>query len=91
MSGYFKEKANWGYLKEWLKGSTAIAYNAIGGQLFSFVFILLFLYGGTGARAYYQAAFTFTGIISYANSLAFALYPKLLANSCTDEHVGTIL
>jgi hypothetical protein len=88
LSGYFKEKVNWGYLKEWLKGSPAIAYNAIGGQLLNFVFILLFLYGGTGARAYYQAALTFAGVITYANSLAFALYPKLLANSCTDEHVG---
>ena len=76
-------------LREWLKGSPAIAYNAVGGQLLNFVFILLFLYGGVGARAYYQAALTFAGIIAYANSLAFALYPKLLANSCTDEHVGT--
>ena len=42
----FKEKINWGYLKEWLKGSTAIAYNAIGGQLVAFVLILLFIYGG---------------------------------------------
>lgn len=88
LSGYFKERINWGYLKEWLKGSPAIFYNALGAQLVSFVLILLFLYGGTGARAYYQAAFTFAGIISYSNSLAFALYPKLLANSCTDEHVG---
>ena len=39
-------------------------------------------------RAYYQAAFTFTTIIGYASSLAFALYPKLLAKSCTDEEVG---
>ena len=85
---YFKQKIHWGYLKEWLKGSPAIAYNAIGGQLMSAVFILLFLYGGSGARAYYQAALTFTVIISYANSLAFALYPKLLAKTCNDEQVG---
>jgi hypothetical protein len=89
LRGYFKEKVNWSYLKEWLKGSPAIAYNAIGTQLLSFVLILLFLYGGTGARGYYQAAFTFSSVITYANSLAFALYPKLLANSCTEEHVGT--
>ena len=88
LRGYFKELANWGYLKEWLKGSPAIAYNLVGTQLLAFVLILLFLYGGDGARAYYQAAFTFTSIISYSNSLAFALYPKLLANSCTDKHVG---
>ncbi len=88
LRGFLKQKAHWGYLKEWLKGSSAIAYNAIGGQLISSVFILLFLYGGPGARAYYQAALTFTVIISYANSLAFALYPKLLAKTCGDEQVA---
>jgi hypothetical protein len=79
---------NWGYLKEWLKGSVAIAYNAVGGQIGSFVFILLFLYGGSDTRAYYQAAFTFTNVIGYSASLAFALYPKLLAKTCPDEQVG---
>ena len=88
LRSYLKQKAHWGYLREWIKGSPAIAYNAIGGQLMAFVFILLFLYGGPGARAYYQAALTFTVIISYANSLAFALYPKLLAKSCNNEDVG---
>ena len=88
LRSYLKQKIHWGYLKEWIKGSPAIAYNSIGGQLIAFVFILLFLYGGPGARAYYQAALTFTVIISYANSLAFALYPKLLAKSCNNEDVG---
>jgi O-antigen/teichoic acid export membrane protein len=88
LAGEFKQKTNWGYLKEWLKGSAAIAYSAIGGQLVSFVLILLFLYGGSGTRAYYQAAFTFTNIIGYSASLAFALYPKLLAKTCPDEDVG---
>lgn len=88
LAGEFKQKVNWGYLKEWLKGSAAIAYNAVGGQLVSFVFILLFLYGGSNTRAYYQAAFTFTNIIGYSASLAFALYPKLLAKTLSDEDVG---
>jgi len=88
LAGEFKQKTNWGYLKEWLKGSAAIAYSAIGGQLVSFVLILLFLYGGSGTRAYYQAAFTFTNIMGYSASLAFALYPKLLAKTCPDEDVG---
>ena len=70
LSDYLKEKANWGYLKEWLKGSPAILYNAIGGQLLSFFLILLFLYGGAEARAYYQAALSFTTIVGYASSLA---------------------
>jgi O-antigen/teichoic acid export membrane protein len=84
-----KQKTNWGYLKDWLKGSTVLAYNAVGGQLLSFVFILLFFYGGPTTRAYYQAALSFAVIISYAGSLATALYPKLLARSCTPEEVGT--
>ena len=54
----------------------------------SFVFILLFLYGGSNTRAYYQAAFTFTNVIGYSASLAFALYPKLLAKSCPDDQVA---
>jgi hypothetical protein len=89
LAGEFKEKTNWSYLKEWLKGSTLLAYNAIGSQLLSFVFILLFFYGGPAARAYYQAALSFATIISYANSLSTALYPKLLAKSCTPEQIGT--
>ena len=60
-----KEKANWSYLKQWFKGSPATAFNAVGTQLMSFVFILLFLYAGSEARAYYQAALSFTTIVGY--------------------------
>ena len=88
LSDYFKEKAKWSYLKEWLKGAPAILYNAIGVQLLSFFLILLFLYGGSEARAYYQAALSFTTIVGYASSLAVAVYPRLLANSCSEEEVG---
>ena len=84
----FKQKVNWGYLKEWFKGSAVIAYNSIGGQLVSFVMVLLFYYGGSNTRAYYQAAFTFTNIIGFSASLAFALYPKLLSKTCPDNQVG---
>ncbi|MGA2681593.1 MAG: hypothetical protein ABSF44_07320 [Candidatus Bathyarchaeia archaeon] len=85
----FKEKINWSYVKEWFKGSTVIAINAGGNQLSSFVFILLFFYGGPDTRAYYQAASSFTVIISYSISLSIALYPRLLAQSCSKEQVGT--
>ena len=88
LAGEFKQKVNWGYLKEWLKGSAAIAYSAIGSQLMSFVFILLFIYGGSDTRAFYQAAFTFTNVIAFSGSLAFALYPKLLAKTCPEEQIG---
>lgn len=84
----FKGKVQWSYLKEWLKGSTALAYNAVGNQLMSFVLILLFFYGGPTTRAYYQAASSFAVIISYSISLSTALYPKLLAKGCSSEQVG---
>lgn len=84
----FKQKINWDYLKEWFKGSVAIAYSSIGNQIFSFVMVLLFYYGGSNTRAFYQAAFTFTNVIGYSASLAFALYPKLLSKTCPDEQVG---
>jgi O-antigen/teichoic acid export membrane protein len=83
----FREKTDWRYLKEWFKGSVAIAYNLIGGQLVSFVMVLLFYYAGSSTRAYYQAAFTFTTVIGYSASLAFALYPKLLSKTCPEEQV----
>jgi O-antigen/teichoic acid export membrane protein len=86
-----REKTNWGYLREWFKGSAAIAYNIIGGQLVTFVMVMLFYYAGSNTRAYYQAAFTFTAVIAYSASLAFALYPKLLSKSCPDTQVRTSL
>ena len=88
LSDFFKEKPNWAYAKEWFKGSPAMIYSAIGSTLFSFIFILLFLYGGSVARAYYQTALSFTTVVGYSSSLAFAVYPKLLAKSCSDEQVG---
>ena len=88
LSDYFKEKVNWGYVKEWFKGSSAIAFNAVGSQLVTFVLILLFLYGGSNARAYYQAALSFSVVVGYSSSLALALYPKLLAKCCTEEEIA---
>jgi hypothetical protein len=49
---------------------------------------LLFIYGGSDTRAFYQAAFTFTNVIAFSGSLAFALYPKLLAKTCPEEQIG---
>jgi O-antigen/teichoic acid export membrane protein len=89
LSDYFKGEINWVYLKQWLKGAPVILYNAVGALILSTVFILLFLYGGSEARAYYQAALSFTTIVGYASSLSVALYPKLLANSCSKEDIGT--
>lgn len=80
----------WGYLREWLKGSVAMLYNAVGGQLAAFVLILLLVYGGQEARADYQAAMSFAAVIGYSLSLAFALYPKLLAQDSLREVTATL-
>jgi len=76
-----RQRIQWNYLREWLKGSTANFYNAVGSQMAAFIFILLFVYGGQAARADYQAAATFANIVGYSSFLAFALYPKQLAQN----------
>lgn len=88
LRGFFKEKIDWGYLKQWIKSSPVSLYNIAGTMILSAVFILLFIYGSAEARAYYQAALSFTTIVGYASSLAIAIYPKLLANSCSKEDIG---
>lgn len=90
LSNDLRKKIRWNYIKEWLKGSTAILYNSVGGQLAAFVFILLLVYGSQTARADYQAAATFAGIIGYSSSLAFALYPKLLAENSLKEITASL-
>ena len=74
-----KEKVQWKYVREWLKGSTANLYYSIGNQVAAFPIILLFLLGGQAARGDYQAASTFSNIIGYSLFISYALYPRLLA------------
>ncbi len=74
-------KIRWGYLKEWLKASPINLYDIAGQRLAAFVLILLFIYAGEVARAYYGAAITIATIIGYSSILAFALYPKLLSQT----------
>jgi O-antigen/teichoic acid export membrane protein len=76
-----KQKIQWTYVREWLKGSTANLYNAVGSQLASTTIIMLFLLGGQEARGNYQAALTFANVIGYSLFLSYALYPKLLAEN----------
>jgi O-antigen/teichoic acid export membrane protein len=84
---FFREKINWHYVKRWLRSSPVLLYNVLGTQILNAFLILLYIYGGGEARAFYQAALSFTTVVSYASSLAIALYPKLLANSCSKEDI----
>ena len=82
LRSHLRGAIRWGYLREWLKGSAAFVYSAVGGQLAGFVLYLLVLFGGQSALGDYSAAVTFSTIIGYASSVAFALYPKMLAEDC---------
>jgi O-antigen/teichoic acid export membrane protein len=76
----FTHRMNWAYVREWLKGSIVNIYSIGGSQIATFVFILLFTYGGEGARSNYGAAGQIASVVTYSSFLAFALYPKLLAD-----------
>ena len=83
-----RTKIRWEYVKQWLKGSVANMYNLAGSQLANFVFIMLFTI--ETARGMYGAAFQVVNVITYASFLAFAMYPKLLAER-NREDVATSL
>jgi hypothetical protein len=80
-----KGHIHWGYVREWLKGSTALIYNAVGSQLVGLLLYMLVLFAGKSALGSYSAAATFSVVIGYASSLAFALYPKMLARECRSD------
>lgn len=85
-----KQRFNREYITEWLKGSLATIYNVVGSQLASLVFIMLFIYGGENGRGELGAGATIVNVITYSSFLAYALYPKLLAER-KSEHITTAL
>ena len=85
LADQFKARIHWKYVKQWVKGSLANIYNVIGVQIAAYVFIMLYELGGNGSRGRYGAAATISNVISYASVLAFALYPKLLADKKRED------
>lgn len=85
-----KQSIQWSYVREWLKGSIGYIYNAVGIQIAGFIFLLLFIYGGEAGRGDYQAAAVFAGIVGYSSFLAFALYPKLLAEDSLKDVTSSL-
>lgn len=73
------------YLKEWMKGSAFNIYNITGDRIAAVIFLMLPIYGGEIATSYYQAAAPIANIVTYSSLLAFALYPKLLAESRMED------
>lgn len=90
LSEDLKQNAKWTYVKEWAKGSIANIYNVLGNQIAAFIFIMLFTYGGETARSNYGAAAQIANIITYSSFLAFALYPKLLAEKSSKDITTSI-
>ncbi len=77
-----RQRIQWSYLREWLRSSPVLIYNTVGSQLAGLSLYLLVYFAGQSALGDYQAAISFSTIIGYAFSLAFALYPKMLAEEC---------
>jgi O-antigen/teichoic acid export membrane protein len=73
------------YVKEWVKGSTFNVYNMIGDRIAASVFVMLTLYGTSIATGYYTASALVATVVTYSSFLAFALHPKLLAESNLED------
>ncbi len=78
------------YIKDWLKGSVANIYTVVGNQIANFVFIMLFAYGGEGARGRFGLAAQVANIVAYSSFLSFALYPKLLAERKKEDITASL-
>ena len=80
-----RKKIQFEYIREWLKGSLTNIYNVVGNQLSSYIYILLFVLGGEGARGTLGAGAVVVNVITYSSFLSYALYPKLMADkNCED-------
>lgn len=80
-----KQRIQWGYVKEWFKGSVGNIYNVVGIQTATFGLIMLLWYGTVDSRGIYAAAAIIANIIAYSSFLSFALYPKLLAEKRQED------
>jgi hypothetical protein len=90
LSGELQQRIQWGYVKEWLKGSVLIVYSVVGGVIANFVFIMLFYYGGYSSMDIYYAALQIASVISYAGFLSFALYPKILTERRSEDATASM-
>jgi hypothetical protein len=81
----FKQRVNFNYIREWLKGSTFNLYNILGDRIAATIFLMMSHYGGQTAQGYYTASMFVATVVTYSSTLAFALYPKLLAESNLED------
>ncbi len=85
-----RQHVHWEYVKEWIKGSAVNIYRIVGNQIASFVFIMLFIYGGEGARSRYGLAKQVASVIAHSFFLSFALYPRLLIQESREDITTSI-
>jgi O-antigen/teichoic acid export membrane protein len=85
-----RQKFVFSHVKEWLKGSTFNLYSSLGDRLASVIFIMLSFYGSKIGVSYYTAAQLITNVIAYSGAVAFALYPKILAERKMDEVASSL-
>jgi O-antigen/teichoic acid export membrane protein len=78
------------HVKEWLKGSTFNLYSSVGDRIASVIFIMLSFYGSKIGVSYYTAAQLITNVVAYSGAVAFALYPKILAERKMDEVTSSL-
>jgi hypothetical protein len=90
LASEMRQRVRWEYLKEWLKGSLVNIYNVAGNQIAAYIFIMLFTYGGEGARGRLGAGAIVVNVITYSSFLAYALYPKLLAERKPEDITTSI-
>ena len=85
-----KQHIQWGYVKEWLKGSLLVVYSVIGGQVAAFIFIMLFYYGGFQSMEIYYLGLQIANVIMHSGFLSYALYPMLLMEKEGDHVTETM-
>lgn len=88
---YLKEGFNREIMKHWLKISWLPMLIAIPGLIYTLdVVIVTYVTKSTEAIAFYKAAFLIANLITYAQFLGIALYPKILKGG-TSEDIELIL
>jgi len=89
-AGEFKQPMQWGYVREWLKGSVLVVYSVVGNVIAGFIFIMLFTYGGFSSMDIYYAALQIANVIAYSGFISYALYPKLLTEKRGEDVTASL-
>lgn len=80
-----QSKITLGYVREWLSGSAFNIYNIAGDRIAAIIFLMIPAFGTEIAASYYQVSAPIANVITYSSFLAFALYPKILAENKLQE------